>query len=115
MTRQFTLPLSLLALALLAGCGTGLPPPPQAPQPLAQPMLSATDLHKAEQRAYAAGYAAGRIYQKKLDSPVVPAALTPGAATAAQAPPMAPVQPAPPAAEIYSPKGLAQPVVTPAD
>lgn len=115
MTRQFTLPLSLLTLALLAGCNANLPAPPPAPRPLAQPILSAADLHKAEQRAYAVGYTAGRNYQKQLDSSAPAATGAPATAAVVQAPPTAPVQPAPPPAETYSPKGPAKPVATPVD
>lgn len=115
MTWQNKLSLGLAAMALLSGCDGGPPPPAPAPQLLAPPPLSAADIAKAEQHAYATGYAAGRHYQKLQDAhdnspdPASPAP------TAPPSPAMAPVpvQPAPPPAESYAPKGPAQPVATP--
>lgn len=115
MTWQCKLPLGLALLALLSGCASN-PPPSPLPQQLAPPPLSAADISKAEQHAYAAGYAAGRRYQKSQDAQNPPGAPAPGLTTdapPAAPPPPVPVQPAPPPAERYSAKGPAKPVATP--
>ena len=103
---------------LLTGCAAPALPPEAAaaPQPLAQPALSAADIHKAEQHAYWSGFAAGRRYQKQQDAQTAdaaPSATPPAVGPPATPPASAPVQPLPPPPDSYSAKGPALPVAAP--
>ncbi|WP_298216866.1 hypothetical protein [Acidocella sp.] len=122
--------LPLLAAALpglvlaLAGCASP-PQPPAKPAPLANLALTPADLKKAEQRAYDAGFAAGRRYQSRRDAAALSASLTatqmdcPSGSAAASSPAQAPVPvpvpvpvpaPAAPPAASYTPSGAARPL-----
>jgi hypothetical protein len=113
MNRLVLLAAALPGLVLaLAGCASP-PQPPAKPAPLANLALTPADLKKAEQRAYDAGFAAGRRYQSRRDAAALSASLAaaqmdcPGGSAAASSP--APAPAAPPAAS-YTPSGVARPL-----